>query len=111
MKIAMEQGHEATLMYNNLKINGRVDTLEQWGEEEQARKEVCEQPNMTSNPKRTASDRSPYEKGKEEKEGRAYKIMRNTTNTDRTSKERDIRGTGENDWKQKTSNRKLCDKI
>ena len=43
---------------------------------------------------------SPYEKGQEEKEGRAYKMM-NITNTDRTSKERDIRGTGENDWKQK----------
>ena len=40
-------------------------TLKQLGEEEQARKEVCEQPNMTSNPKRTANDRSQYEKGKE----------------------------------------------
>ena len=29
-------------------------TFEQLGEEEQARKEVCEQPNMTSNPKITA---------------------------------------------------------
>ena len=50
-------------------------------------------------------------KGKEEKEGRAYKMMRNTTNTDRTSKERDIRGIRENDWKQKTNNRKLWNKI
>ena len=64
MKIAREQGHEATLTYNNLKINGRMYTLVQLGEEEQARKEVCEQPNMTSNPKRTASDRLPFEKGK-----------------------------------------------
>ena len=80
------------------------------GEEEQARKDVCEQPNTTSNPKRTASDRSPYEKVKEEKKGRAYK-MRNITNTGRTSKEHDTRGTGENDWKQKTSNRKLWNKI
>ena len=72
-------------------------TLQQLSEEEQARNDVLEQPNMTSNPKRTASDISPYEKGKEENEGRAYKIMRNITNTDRTSKDRDIRGTGEND--------------
>ena len=108
MKIARERGHGATLMYNNLKINGIMYTLEQLGEK-QAGKKVCEQPNMTSNPKRTASDRSPYEK--EEKGGRAYKMMRNITNTDRTSKERDIIGTGENDWKQKTSNRKLWNKI
>ena len=86
MKIAKERGHEATLMYNNLKINGRMYTLEQFDEEEQARKEVCEQPNMTSNQKRIASDRSPYEKGKEEKEGMAYEMMRNITNIDRTSK-------------------------
>ena len=65
------------------------------GGEEQARKEVCEEPNMTSNPKIIASDRSSREKGKEEKEGRAYK-MRNITNTDGTSKERDIRGAREN---------------
>ena len=62
MKIAKEQGHEAghevTLMYNNIKINRRMYTLEQLREEEQARKKVCEQPNMTSNPKRTASNRS-----------------------------------------------------
>ena len=57
---------------------------------------------MTSNPKRTASDRSPYEKGKEEKDGRAYKMTRNTTNTDKTSKEgpgkmiRNIKRTMEN---------------
>ena len=57
------------------------------------------------------SDRSPYEKGKEEKGGRAYKMMRDIMNTDRTSKERDIRGTGENNWKQNMSNRKLCNKI
>ena len=81
-----------TLMYNNLKINRRMYTLEQLGEEEQARKEVREQPNMTSNPKRTASDRSPHGKGKEEKMGRACKMKRNITNTDRTSKDRDIRG-------------------
>ena len=111
VKIAREQGHEATLMYNNLKINGRMYTLKQLGEEEQARKEVCEQPNMTSNPKRTPSDRSPYEKGKEEKEERAYKMTKDVTNTDRISKECDIKGTGENDWKQKTSNRKLWNKI
>ena len=92
MEIARE--HETTLMYNNLKINGRMYTLVQLGEEEQARKEVCGQHNMTSNSKRTASNRSPYEKAKEEKEGRAYKMMRNITNTDRTSKERDVRGTG-----------------
>ena len=87
MKIAREQqGHEAMLlMYNNLKVNGRMYTLGQLGEEEQARKEVCEQPNMISNSKRTASERSPYEKGKEEKGGRAYKMMRNITNTHRTS--------------------------
>ena len=54
---------------------------------------------MTSNPKRTASDRSLYKKGKEEKR-RAYKMMRNIANTDRTSKDHDIRGTGGNDWKQ-----------
>ena len=42
MKIAREQRHEAILMHNNLKINGRMYTLEQLGEEEeQARKEVC----------------------------------------------------------------------
>ena len=99
MKIARERGHEAALMYNNLKINGRIYTLEQLAEDEQARKEVCDQSNMTSNPKRTANDRSPYEKEKEEKEGRACKMMRNIMNTDRTSKERDIRGTRENDWK------------
>ena len=57
MKIAREWGHEATLTYNNKKINERMCMLEQLGEEEQARKEVCEQPNVTSNPKRTASDR------------------------------------------------------
>ena len=49
------------------------------------------------------------------KDGSAYKMMRNVTNTDRTSKEREIRRIGENDWKQKTSNRKLwhkvCDKV
>ena len=84
--------------------------MEQLGEEEQARKEVCEQPNMTSNPKRTASDISSYEKRKE-KEGNAYKMMRNITNTDRSSKEHNIRETGENDWKQKASNRKLWNKI
>ena len=71
-------------MYNNLKINGQKYTLKQLCEEEEARKEVCEHPNMTYNPKRTVSGRSPYEKGKEEKEGRAYKMMRNMTNTDRT---------------------------
>ena len=38
-------------------------------------------------------------------------MTKNVTNIDRTSKERDIRGTGENDWKQKTSNRKLWNKI
>ena len=86
-------------------------TLVQLGEEEQARKEVCEQPNKTSSPKRTVCDRFPYEKRKEEKEGRAYKMMRNTTNIDRTSKERDVRGTRENDWKQKTSNRKPWNKM
>ena len=43
------------------------------------------------------SNRSPYEEGKEENLGRAYKLMRNITDTDRTSKERDIRGTEEND--------------
>ena len=37
--------------------------------------------------------------------------MKNITNTDRTSKECDIRGTGENDWKQKTNNGKLWNKI
>ena len=84
MKIARQQGHETTLMYN-LKINGRMYTLEQLGEEEKTRKEVCEQPNMTSNSKRTASDRSTYEKGKEEKEEKVYKIIRSITNTDRTS--------------------------
>ena len=58
--------------------------MEQLGE--QAGKEVCEQPNVTSNPKRTASDKSPYEKGKEEKEGRAYKMMRNVaTVVDKTT--------------------------
>ena len=62
VKIARERGHETTLMYNNLKINARMYTLEQLGEEVQARKEVCEQPNMSSNPKRTA--RSPYGRGK-----------------------------------------------
>ena len=85
--------------------------MKQLGEEQQARKEVCEKPNMTFNPKRTASDRSPYEKGKEEMNGRAYKMMRNVTNTDKTSKGHCIRETGENDWKQKTSNRKLWNKI
>ena len=43
MKIAREQGHEATLMYNNLKINGRMYILEQLGEEERARKEASNQ--------------------------------------------------------------------
>ena len=70
---------------------------------------------MTCNTKRTANDRFLHEKGKKEKERRAYKIMRNITNTDSTSKEHDKRGTGENDSKQKTSNRKLrnktCDKV
>ena len=75
-----------------------------------SRKRVCEQLNMTSKPKGTASDRSLYEKANEEKEGKAYK-MTNITNTDRTSKERDIRRTGENDWKQKTCNRKIWNKI
>ena len=93
MRTAREQGHEATLIYNKLRINGRMYTLEQLGEDEQARKEVCEQPNMTSNSRKTVSDRSPYEEGKEEMERRTYKVMRNITNTDR----RDIRGTGEND--------------
>ena len=60
MKIAREQRHEAMLMYNNLKINVRMYTLEQLGAEEQVRKDVCDQPN--SYPKGTASDRSPYEK-------------------------------------------------
>ena len=86
MNIAREQGNEATLMYNNLKINGRIYTLEQLAEDEQARKEVCEQTNMTSNPKRTVNDGSPYEKGKGENEGKACKMMRSITNTDRTSK-------------------------
>ena len=86
-------------------------TLEQLGVKNQARKEVCEQPNITSNPKRTASDRSPYEKGKEEKGGIAYMMMRNITKTDTTLKGRDIRGTVRNDWKQKMSNRKLWNKI
>ena len=110
MKIAREREHEATVLYNNLKINGRMYTLEQLGEDERARKEICEQANMTSNPKRTVSDRFPYEKGKEEKEGRAYMMMRNMTNTDRRPKstwkkkeERDMRGTKENNWKQKMS--------
>ena len=86
MRTAREQGHEATLIYNKLRISGRIYTLEQLGEDEQTRKEVCEQTNMIYNPKRTVSDRSPYEKGKEENGGRAYKMMRNITNTDRTSK-------------------------
>ena len=34
MKIAWEQEHEATLMYNNLKINGRMYTLEHLDGEE-----------------------------------------------------------------------------
>ena len=34
MKIAREQEHEAMLMYNNLKTNGKMYTLEQLGEEE-----------------------------------------------------------------------------
>ena len=76
------------LMYNNLKINGRMYTLEQLGKDEQARKEVCEEPNMTANPKRRMSDGSPYEKGKEEKEGRAYKMIRNITNTDKHETDR-----------------------
>ena len=44
--------------------------------------------------------------------------MRNITNTDRRPKstwikevEHDVRGTGKNDWKQKTNNRKLWNKI
>ena len=37
MEIAREQGHES------LRVPGRMCTLEQLGEEEQARKEVCEQ--------------------------------------------------------------------
>ena len=114
MKIAREQGHEATLTYINLKINGRIYTLEQLDKEEQARKEVCEQPNITSNPKRRASDRSPYKKRKDERKERAHKMTRNIMNS-KTSKERDVRGTGENDGKQKTSNRKIwnktCDKV
>ena len=65
MKTTRERGHEATLMYNNLEINGIMYTLEQSSEEEHARKRICEQPNVTSSTKRTASDRSPYEKGKE----------------------------------------------
>ena len=64
MKIAREQGYEVTLMYNNLKISGRMYTSEQFGEDEQARKELCEQPNMIFNPKRIASDISPYENEK-----------------------------------------------
>ena len=67
VKIAREQGHEATLMYNNLKINERMYTLEQLSEEEQSRNKVCEQPNMISNSKRTASDISPYEKEKKKR--------------------------------------------
>ena len=67
MKIAREQGHEAMLMYNKLRINGRMYTLQQLHEDERARKEVCEQPNMISNQKRTASYRSLCEKGKEER--------------------------------------------
>ena len=67
MKIVREQGHEVTLMYNNLKINGRMYTLEQL-RDGQARKEVCEQPNITSSPKRTASNRSRMKKGKEGKD-------------------------------------------
>ena len=86
MKIAREEEYEATLIYNNLKINGRMYVLKQLGKDEQARKEVCEQPNMTSNPKRTASDKFSYEKVKEEKDRRDYKMMSNVTNTDRTSK-------------------------
>ena len=69
MKIAREQGHEAMLMYNKLRINGRMYTLEQLGEK-QASNEVCERPNKTSNPKRTASDRSPQKKRKRRKEGK-----------------------------------------
>ena len=38
MKIAREWGHEATLMYDNLKINERMYTLEQLGEEERVGK-------------------------------------------------------------------------
>ena len=70
----------------------------------------CAQPNMTSNSKRTASDRFLYEEEKKKRRER-FKMMRNATNTDRTSKERDIRGTRENDWKQKTKNKKLWNKI
>ena len=76
MKIARERGDEATLTYNNLKINKIMYTMEQFGEEGRVRKEVCVQPNMTSNPKKTASDRLPCEKRNEEKEGRDYKMTR-----------------------------------
>ena len=48
MKIEKELGHKMTLMNNNLKISGRMYTSEQFGEDEETRKEVCEQSNMSS---------------------------------------------------------------
>ena len=47
--------------------------MEQLGEEEQARKEVCEQPNMTYNPKRTRVTDS---RMKKEKKKRREELIR-----------------------------------